>query len=102
MHRLIEAKRAEVAELCRRFCVRRLDLFGSAARGTFDAASSDFDFLVEFEALPPAAYADSYFCLKEALERLLGQGVDLITSSSVGNPYFRESVNASRQTLYAA
>lgn len=102
MQPLIEAKRAQIAELCRRFRVRRLDVFGSAARGSFDAASSDFDFLVEFEVLPPATYADSYFSLKEELETLLGRGVDLITSSSVANPYFRKSVDASRHSLYAA
>jgi uncharacterized protein len=44
---LIENRRAEIAELCRRFRVRRLDVFGSAARGgDFDPARSDVDLLV--------------------------------------------------------
>jgi uncharacterized protein len=43
----IEAQRSAIAELCRRFHVRRLDVFGSAARGTdFDPSRSDVDLLV--------------------------------------------------------
>jgi len=48
----------QVAALCRRAGARRLDLFGSAARDEFDPASSDLDFLVEFDDLPPAKYAE--------------------------------------------
>ena len=45
----IEAQRAAIAELCRRFHVRRLDVFGSAARGTdFDPSRSDVDLLVSY------------------------------------------------------
>jgi predicted nucleotidyltransferase len=41
--------REELRVLCRRFHVRRLDLFGSAARGDFDPERSDVDLLVEFD-----------------------------------------------------
>ena len=102
MHELIESHRTAVAELCRRLHVRRLDAFGSAVKGGFDAASSDLDFLVEFQPLAPADYAEAYFSLKEALESIFGRPVDLVTASAVVNPYFRESVAASRQQLYAA
>ena len=47
---LIESHRAEIAQLCARFGVHRLELFGSAATGAFDPARSDVDFLVEFDA----------------------------------------------------
>jgi hypothetical protein len=48
MHPLIQEKRADIAALCRRYRVRHLEVFGSAARGDdFDLASSDADFLVE-------------------------------------------------------
>jgi uncharacterized protein len=46
MHRLIQDKRSEIAELCRRYHVQQLEMFGSAARGDdFDPAKSDADFL---------------------------------------------------------
>jgi predicted nucleotidyltransferase len=102
MHPLIHRKRGEVADLCKQFRVRRLDLFGSAARGDFDPASSDLDFLVEFEPISPAAYADAYFSFKEGLEALFNRQVDLITASSVVNPYFRAGLSASRESIYAA
>ena len=44
----IALHREELRDLCRRFHVRRLEVFGSAARGDFDPARSDIDFLVEF------------------------------------------------------
>ena len=92
----------ELEQLCRRHHVQRLDLFGSAAAGTYRPGESDLDFLVEFEPLPPGAYADTYFDLLEALERLFGQPVDLVVASAIKNPYFRQSVEQVRALLYAA
>lgn len=79
----IATHREELAELCRRFHVRRLDVFGSAARGDFDPARSDLDFLVEFESLQPGAYVDAFFGLKEELEELFARPVDLLTRKGV-------------------
>jgi uncharacterized protein len=98
----ISLHREELRQLCRRFHVRRLDVFGSAVRGDFDPARSDLDFLVEFQHLPPGAYADAFFGLKEALEQLLGRPVDLVAAAAIRNPYFRESVERTRSLLYAA
>lgn len=88
--------------LCRRFGVRRLDLFGSAATGRFDPARSDLDFLVLFEHLPPGAYADAFFGLREGLEALFGRPVDLVTGAALGNPHFRRRVEAERRALFPA
>lgn len=100
---LIAEHRAEIAALCRRFGVRRLDVFGSAARERgFDPSRSDLDFLVEFESQEPADAYRSYFGLKEAMERLLGRPVDLVTESAIRNPYLRASVEEGRKLLYAA
>ena len=85
----------------RRFGARRLDVFGSAARGDFDPAKSDLDFLVEFDDMPPAQYAEAYFSLKEGLERLFGRTVDLVTDSSLANPYFRSRIAAESRNVYA-
>lgn len=98
---LIDQHRDEVAALCRRAGARRLDAFGSAVRTDFNPRVSDLDFLVEFDDVPPAAYAKAFFTLKEELEALFGRPVDLITASSLANPYFRARVSAERQTVYA-
>ena len=98
----IQEQQDAVADLCKRFRVRRLDLFGSAAAGEFDPGSSDLDFLVEFDEIPSADYADAYFGLLEALAGLFGRRVDLVVARSVKNPYLRESIQRSRTLLYAA
>ncbi len=92
----------EVRDLCRRFHVRRLELFGSALLAEFDPERSDFDFLVEFGPVPAGAYASNYFGLAEALEKLLGRPVDLVIGSAIRNPYFRQSVDRNKALLYAA
>jgi predicted nucleotidyltransferase len=101
MTNIIEQHREEVVALCRRAGARRLDVFGSAARADFDPATSDLDFLVEFDDLPPAEYADAYFLLRENLESLFGRSVDLITEGSLENPYFRDRIYAERKLVYA-
>jgi predicted nucleotidyltransferase len=101
MTKLIDQHRDEVAALCRLAGARRLDAFGSAVRADFDPQTSDLDFLVEFDDVPPAAYAQAYFALKEGLEALFGRSVDLVTNSSLANPYFRERIIAERQNVYA-
>ena len=99
----IELHREELHELCRRFHVRRLDLFGSAARGDFDPERSDIDFLVEFDREHPEVLTfETYFGLKEALEALLGRPVDLVEPGAVRNPYLKASIEGSREPVFEA
>jgi predicted nucleotidyltransferase len=98
----IRARKAELEQICRRYPIRRLELFGSAVSGRYREGESDLDFLVEFESLPAGAYADAYFGVLEALEDLFGRPVDLVVDSSIRNPYFRASVDSSKALLYAA
>lgn len=91
-----------VSELCRRYRVRRLEVFGSAADGTFDPARSDLDFLVEYLPLAPGEHYDAYFGLVEGLEALFGRKVDLVEAHMMSNPYFIRRVNESRRVVYDA
>ncbi len=91
-----------ISTLCQRFGARRLELFGSAAKGTFDAARSDLDFLVEFPREFVDGRADAYFGLLFALQDLFARDVDLVETSAVDNPYFLNEIRGSRTTLYAA
>jgi predicted nucleotidyltransferase len=102
MHEAIEQKRKEIETLCRGLRIRRLDLFGSAVGGSFDPNTSDVDVLVEFDVQPGFDYFGTYFDLKEGLERILGYPVDVISATSIRNPYFRDRVMRTRETLYAA
>ncbi len=91
-----------LSALCRRFGVRRLDLFGSGATGRFDANRSDLDFLVEFDPSTHTGYAHTYFGLLTALEQLFGRPVDLLTLASLKNPYLRNRVLSERQVVFSA
>jgi hypothetical protein len=101
MASVLDAHLADIPQLCRRYGVSRLELFGSATSDAFDPQRSDLDFLVEFDADPSGLF-DRYFGLKESLEALYGRPVDLVTAGSMRNPYFVEAVNRSRQLVYAA
>lgn len=92
----------EIATLCRRFGVRRLDVFGSAVSGNFRAGSSDVDFLVELDPPDGLSRFEAFFGLKESLEVLLGVPVDLVDPSALQNPFFAAGVESSRTELYAA
>jgi predicted nucleotidyltransferase len=94
---LIEQQKASIADLCWRHEVRRLDLFGSAVRGDFQPERSDLDFIVRTGY---AGYADAFLDFADALEQLLGRKVDLLTERMIRNPYFRASVEATRQIVY--
>jgi predicted nucleotidyltransferase len=97
---LIEQQKAGIADLCQRHEVRRLDLFGSAAHGDFQPEQSDLDFIVQFTRTGYAGYANAFLEFADALERLLGRKVDLLTERMIRNPYFRSSVEATRQIVY--
>jgi len=98
---LVEQSKPALAELCRRFRVRRLYLFGSATASRFNPNTSDLDFLVELsDRRPTGSYADRYLGFAEALERLFGRRVDLVTEQSIRNPYLQREVEATRQLVY--
>ena len=98
------AERAdELKGLWLRYRVSRLELFGSAATGQHHPAKSDLDFVVEFQGEALAeGYADAYFGLLEELEQLFGRPVDLVVRSAIRNPYFLQSVEETRTSIYEA
>lgn len=97
---IVEAARPELARLCERFRVQRLELFGSAAEGRFDPDSSDLDFLVAFQPLPPAEHADCYFGLLDALGALFRRRIDLTELPPIQNPYYLRSIEPTRVVLH--
>lgn len=99
---LVENSRDAIENLCRRFGVRKLELFGSAAHGDFDPTSSDLDFFVEFVDLGFVGAADRYFGLLHGLEDLFHMKVDLVDIKAARNPFFLAKALKHRTTLYAA
>ena len=89
-----------LAELCQRWHIRELRLFGSQARG--DARpDSDVDLMASFfsEEVPDLW---TFTNLVQELEDLFGREVDLLTDQPIRNPFTRRSVNRDLVTIYAA
>ncbi len=99
---IIDSRLNELENLCRQHRVRRLEVFGSAADGTFDPDRSDIDFLVDFLPFKPGTAFDTYFGLLEDLESLFGRKVDLVDHESIHNPFVLRRVNESRKLVYDA
>jgi uncharacterized protein len=94
--------RDELRDLCRRFGVRRLSVFGSAARGAdFVPERSDVDFLVAFEQ-PEQVSLSEFFALRDALSATVGHPVDLVTEGSVRNPFIRAGIQRSVEPIYGS
>ena len=99
----IEENYESLKSLCKQCLVKRFEVFGSDLTGEgFDPENSDLDFLVEFLPLQPGEHADAFFGLLEALQDLFKRHVDLVMPRAIKNPYFLESINKSREVIYAA
>jgi predicted nucleotidyltransferase len=99
---LVEQHREQIEQLCRKYHVVRLELFGSAARGDFNPETSDLDFFVEYEDLGWEGSSKRYFGLLHGLEDLLQRRIDLVDRSAVTNPYFLKVANRYIETVYGA
>jgi predicted nucleotidyltransferase len=95
----VELPLDRIADVCRRFDVQELSVFGSAARGDMQP-ESDIDILVYFK--PSARIGLVKFAsLNEELEGLLGRNVDLVTKVGLKSRV-RPHVLREAQRVYSA
>jgi len=100
---LVRSHGEGIANLCKQYNVKYLELFGSALNeDDFDPQSSDIDFLVEFLPMEPGQHAKAYFGLLEKLQDMFGRNIDLVEIKAIINPYLLESINQNRIEIYAA
>ena len=99
---LLTLNKSQVSTLCGNLLVRELRIFGSALGAKFNPATSDMDFVVEFFEPETPGIADRYMSLALGLERIFQRPVDLVTKQAMKNPIFRETVEKTSQSLYAA
>lgn len=98
---LLTDNKNAIADICRQFGIRKLDVFGSAATGDFDPDSSDIDFIVDLGGYERGV-SRRYFGLAETLEQVLGRSVDLLTEVQIKDPFFRQRVEEQRINVYTA
>lgn len=101
MQGLIKDKLNELKILCQEYDVQTMHVFGSVCTDNFND-DSDIDILISFKDISIEKYTDNYFELHYKLEELFNRKIDLLTENSLSNPYFIESIEETKQLLYAA
>ena len=99
---IIDNNKEKLIELCKKYRVAELDLFGSATTEDFDEEKSDIDFLVEFEETVVQDRFDNFFNFLEELRQLFNRSIDLVETGGLRNPYFIEMVNQTKRRIYVA
>ena len=79
-----------------------MDVFGSVLRSDYRPGESNIDLLVEFLPLDSGSLYKAYFTLLKDLRLGLASQVDLVMADAVLNPYVKQSIEASKQQIYAA
>lgn len=100
MQKILKTKIDDIQDICKNLKVKRLYVFGSAAKGDFNK-NSDIDFLLSFtENISVEEYTDNYFALHYKLRELFNREIDIITERTLSNPYFIESIDESKELIY--
>ena len=102
MHPLIEQHREQIADLCRRYGVRRLEVFGSVLRNDFDETDSDVDVVAEFDSQSEGNGLRRYFDFKANMEALLNRPVDVIELGAMENTRLKRIIERTKVPVYAA
>ncbi len=96
----IESKKIEFEELCKMHDVKSLYAFGSATNDTFNEETSDIDLLIEIETIDPVERGEKLISVWDKFESFFKRRVDLLTYSSIKNPFLKKSIDSSKILIY--
>lgn len=96
----ISTRRKDFEALCQSHKVKYLYAFGSSVTDRFDPEKSDIDLLVEIDDNNPLERGEKLISLWDLLESFFHRKVDLLTESSVKNPYLRKSIDSTKVLIY--
>lgn len=99
MNDIIKNNIIDIHNLCKKYQVKKLYVFGSICSEKFND-KSDIDFLISFKDIPIEEYSDNYFTLHELFENLFSRKIDLITENSLSNPYFIKFMEKTKTLIY--
>ena len=98
--KLIELNISKIEELCKKYKVKSLAVFGSILTNRFND-NSDVDILVNFDDdVTYHTYADNFFGLYDDLRSLLKREVDLVDESAIKNRFFKEELDETKRLIY--
>lgn len=87
-------------ELCKKYKVKTLYVFGSAMTDKFNS-DSDVDLLVDFNSeIDHTNYTDNYFDFYYSLRNLFNRDIDLVDESAIRNKFFRSEVDDTKYLIY--
>ena len=86
--------------LCRNHKVKYLYAFGSSVTERFDVNKSDIDLLVEIDSEDPIDRGEKLLSLWDLFEVFFMRKVDLLTDSSIRNPFLRKSIDSTKVLIY--
>jgi hypothetical protein len=86
-------------ELCHKFKIRYVDIFGSIARND-SKEESDIDVVIEFEDPIEENISERYFGFLHGLEDAFQRHVDVLTPRAIKNPYLRKSIEREKIRIY--
>jgi predicted nucleotidyltransferase len=102
MNTLLKDKQDDIKIICEKNGVEALFLFGSALAENL-SEDSDVDFAVVFkDELTPLERGDAFFDILGSLGKLLNRRIDLVSYSVIKNPLFKQEVDNTKVSLYAA
>lgn len=100
---VVSQRKEEIAKICRRFGVARLEVFGSASLGTTGVTAADIDFLVFLpDGYDYGPWMSRVFALQSALSETLSYPVDVVLEEALSNRWFEREANKTRQVIYDA
>jgi hypothetical protein len=96
----ISKKRNDFTLLCTTHKVKYLYAFGSSISEKFDPERSDIDLLVEIDSKDPLDRGEKLMSLWDLFEDFFNRKVDLLTDSSIRNPFLRKSIDSTKVLIY--
>ena len=90
----------DFSTLCQSHKVKSLYAFGSSINDRFNFESSDIDLLVEIEDEDPIERGERLMSFWDRLESFFNRKVDLLTESSLRNPFLRKSIDSTKVLIY--
>ena len=96
----IAKRREDFENLCADHKVKFLYAFGSSITDRFDLDKSDIDLLVEIDDNDPIERGEKLISLWDKFEDFFNKKVDLLTDSSIKNPFLRKSIDATKVLIY--
>lgn len=96
----ISNKLNDFESLCNSHKIKYLYAFGSSVTDQFNIDKSDIDLLVEIDDIDPVEKGEILISLWDTFESFFDRRVDLLTNSSIRNPFLQKSIDSTKILIY--